>query len=183
MSALAWLSREEMVALGWTLLHFCWQGTAVALAYALVDRLTSRATSKVRYVVALAALMIMPPLVLGTFAVEMRTATPTRATSTHLTKDTTQVLTSWHLSENATPTVHELPLASDIQERSEWLVMRAEQLLPWVDGIWFAGVLLLALRSLGGWWQLELLRRNALRMVPQEVERTFQQICQQVHAG
>jgi hypothetical protein len=61
--------------------------------------------------------------------------------------------------------------------------MRAERLLPWVDGIWFAGVLLLALRSLGGWWQLEMIRRNALRMVPQHVERAFQRISEQVHAG
>ncbi len=130
MSALAWLSREEMVALGWTLLHFCWQGTAVALAYTLVDRLTSRTTSKVRYAVALAALMIMPALVLGTFALEMRTATPTRVAPTRITKDATQPLISWHRAENATPIVHELPLASNIQERGEWLVMRAEQLLP-----------------------------------------------------
>ena len=46
MSAIAWLTREETVALGWTLLHFCWQGTAVAVAYAVVDQVTSRATSE-----------------------------------------------------------------------------------------------------------------------------------------
>ena len=79
MNAIAWLSREETVALGWTLLHFCWQGTAVAVAYAVADRLTARATSTVRYAVALGALMLMPAIVIGTFADELRVATPSHA--------------------------------------------------------------------------------------------------------
>jgi beta-lactamase regulating signal transducer with metallopeptidase domain len=178
MSAVAWLSREEMVALGWTLLHFCWQGTAVALVYAVVDRMTSRSTSKVRYAAALAAFMLMPLVVLGTFALEMRVATPAQ-----VTEHAAPLPSAFHLTEKATPIVHELPLASDLEERGEWLAIRAERLLPWVDGIWLAGVLLLALRSLGGWWQLEMIRRNALRMVPQPVERAFQRISEQVHAG
>jgi beta-lactamase regulating signal transducer with metallopeptidase domain len=178
MSAVAWLSREEMVALGWTLLHFCWQGTAVALVYAVVDRMTSRSTSKVRYAAALAAFMLMPLVVLGTFALEMRVATPAQ-----VTEHPAPLPSAFHLTEKATPIVHELPLASDLEERGEWLAMRAERLLPWVDGVWLAGVLLLALRSLGGWWQLEMIRRNALRMVPQPVERAFQRISEQVHAG
>jgi beta-lactamase regulating signal transducer with metallopeptidase domain len=177
MSAIAWLSREEIVALGWTLLHFCWQGTAVAVAYAVVDRMTSKATSKVRYAVALSAFMLMPLVVLGTFAMEIRVATPTAQT-----KEAAPVITGF-LFTDRTPTVHELPLASGFAQQEEWLVIRAERLMPWVDGFWLIGVLLLALRSLGGWWQLELIRRHALRMVPQEVERSFQRIREQVHAG
>ena len=178
MSAVAWLSREEMVALGWTLLHFCWQGTAVALVYAVVDRMTSRSTSTVRYAAALAAFMLMPLVVFGTFALEMRVATPAQ-----VTEHAAPLPSAFHLTEKATPIVHELPLASDLEERGEWLAMRAERLLPWVDRVWLAGVLLLALRSLGGWWQLEMIRRNALRMVPQPVERAFQGVSEQVHPG
>ena len=61
--------------------------------------------------------------------------------------------------------------------------MRAERLLPWVDALWMAGVLLLAIRSLGGWWQLEQVRRRALTMVPEEVERGFQRISRQIQVG
>src|SRR5438270_678080 len=75
LSPMVWLSREEIVALGWTLLHFCWQGTAVAVAFAMVDRITSQATSRVRYVVALAAFLLMPIIVIGTFTEELRVAT------------------------------------------------------------------------------------------------------------
>jgi beta-lactamase regulating signal transducer with metallopeptidase domain len=52
--------------LGWTLLHFLWQGTAIAVAYAVLRRLLARSLSaQGRYVLACAALVAMavaPPL-------------------------------------------------------------------------------------------------------------------------
>jgi beta-lactamase regulating signal transducer with metallopeptidase domain len=178
MSGMAWLSREETVALGWTLLHFCWQGTAVAMVYAVMDQMTSRATSKVRYVVALTALVLMPVVVIGTFAVEMRTAAPVPANG-----HAAQFISGVQLSVKPRPILHELPLATSLEVPGDWLAMRAERLLPWVDALWMVGVFLLALRSLGGWWQLELIRRRARRMVPHEVERGFRRISEQIHVG
>ena len=178
MNAIDWLSREETVALGWTLLHFCWQGTAVAVAYAVVDQMTSRATSKIRYVVALAALMLMPVLVVGTFAIEIRTAMPAP-----LNGQLAQAASGIHMGAMPSPILHEIPLASSLEEPGDWLAMRAERLLPWVDGLWMVGVFLLAIRSLGGWWQLENVRRRARRMVPHEVERGFQRISEQIQVG
>ena len=176
MSPITWLSREETVALGWTLLHFCWQGTAVAVAYAAVDRITARATSKVRYFVALSALLLMPAVVIGTFAEELRVATPT-----HITGDATNIV--YTAPSGITPLLHELPLASSLEQPTEWLATRTDSMLPWVDAIWFVGVLFLALRSLGGWWQLALVRRHAQRMIPVEIERAFLRLCEQIEVG
>ncbi len=47
------------IALGWTLIHFCWQATAIALLYRLTDAALSKAHSHVRYVAALVALLGM----------------------------------------------------------------------------------------------------------------------------
>ena len=47
------------IALGWTLIHFCWQATAIALLYRLADAALSKAHSHVRYVAALVALLSM----------------------------------------------------------------------------------------------------------------------------
>jgi beta-lactamase regulating signal transducer with metallopeptidase domain len=179
MSAMAWLSREETVALGWTLLHFCWQGTAVAVAYAVVDRMTSRAQSQVRYAVALAALILMPVIVIATFAEEMRAATPVHFVG----QSSTQAFLKEKVDVRPRAVLHEIPLASSLEEPSDWLTMRAEQLLPWVDALWFVGVFLLAIRSLGGWLQLERVRRRARNMVPEELELGFRRICKQVHVG
>jgi beta-lactamase regulating signal transducer with metallopeptidase domain len=181
MSAMTWLSRGETVALGWTLLHFCWQGTAVALAYAVVDRVTLQAGSKVRYAVALAALMLMPAVVAGTFAMEMRAAAPAR---TRGNGQVSQDASEMHLTVSTGPVLHEIPLATSlVEEPTNWLTIRAERLLPWVDGLWLAGVFLLAIRSLGGWFQLEHLRRRARGIVPEELERGFRRICKQVRVG
>ncbi len=179
MSPITWLSREEVVALGWTLLHFCWQGTAVAVAFAAVDRITSRASSRIRYSIALAALLLMPAIVLGTFALEIQAAHA--ATPAHLPGDANTVFSI--TPSGIQPLLHELPLASSLEEPTNWLAMRTDRMLPWVDAIWFLGVLFLALRSLGGWWHLGQVRRHARRMIPQEIEHAFLQLCDQIEVG
>jgi len=46
-------------ALGWTLVHFLWQGAAVAIVYRMADRALARHSANARYVLALAALLGM----------------------------------------------------------------------------------------------------------------------------
>jgi GWxTD domain-containing protein len=60
------LSQLRVQRLGWTLLHFLWQGTAIAVFYAVLRRLLARSLSaQGRYLLACAALVAMavaPPL-------------------------------------------------------------------------------------------------------------------------
>ncbi len=60
------LSQIWVQKLGWTLLHFLWQGTAIAVAYAVFRRVLARSLSaQGRYVLscsALAAMAAAPPL-------------------------------------------------------------------------------------------------------------------------
>jgi beta-lactamase regulating signal transducer with metallopeptidase domain len=186
MSPATWLSREEIVALGWTLLHFCWQGMAVAVTFSLVDQATSRATAKVRYAIALAAFLVMPAIVVGTFALELQ-ATPPASTTQLLTPQptvgTAPILSGLRPHLTPRPILHQLPLGSSLEASTDWLAMRADRVLPWVDALWLVGALLLALRSLGGLWQLGLVRQHAERMVPHEVELAFQRLCEQIQVG
>jgi GWxTD domain-containing protein len=70
MTDAAQLSALPMVhALGWTLLHFCWQGTIVALLLACVLNLLPLRASKLRYAAACAALACLVALPLITFVV------------------------------------------------------------------------------------------------------------------
>ena len=174
--AIGWLSRGELVALGWTLLHFCWQGIAVVLAYAFVDRMTRRAKSAVRYVVALCALALMPLAVLATFANEMRSATPTYVSTNPFGK----------IHEASTDGIvqrNPVSLASITEGRNDWLTNRTEQILPWLDGLWMLGVLLLTVRTVGGWLQLERLRRKSCGVVSAHVEQSFLRICKHVNVS
>jgi beta-lactamase regulating signal transducer with metallopeptidase domain len=62
-------------SLGWTLLHFCWQAAAIALAYWVADRFIDpglpRARSQGRYLVSLAAMLSMLAASLATLGYEI----------------------------------------------------------------------------------------------------------------
>src|SRR5258705_9248885 len=180
MNSISWLSRGEIVALGWTLLHFCWQGTAVAVAYSLVDRMTSRATAGVRYAVALIALLLMPVVVVATFVEEMRVAAPS-----HANEQAAGAISRLPVDGRHGAVLQEIPLtlALAVDQPNSWLVARAERVLPWVDCVWILGMLLLAIRAMGGWWQLEQVRRRARTLVPEDLERSFKRICDQLQVG
>ena len=175
-----WLSRQESLALGWTLLHFCWQGTAVAVAYAVVDRLTARARSGVRYLVALAALGLMPLAVVVTFLGQMHTLAPVQSNTT--ARDALSVATGQPL---LLPAVGQhLPALDDsVQSHANWLTIHAEQILPWLDALWMAGVMLLAVRALGGWRQLEHLRRTARGNIPTHIDESLARVCARLQIG
>src|SRR6266850_2063546 len=49
----------SMQIVGWTLIHFVWQGTAIALVIAAALRLTDRRSPNVRYLIACAGLAAM----------------------------------------------------------------------------------------------------------------------------
>ncbi len=61
------MDSSEVVALGWTLLHFCWQSTIIALVYVLVDRCLFHTATAVRYGVAMIMLGLMPLAAIATF--------------------------------------------------------------------------------------------------------------------
>jgi len=176
MGTMNWIRSGEMVALGWTLLHFCWQGTALAMLYAAADRITVHASNNLRYGVGMAALALMPLATVITFIEQERLLV-------HIPRDGQDIVAS-RLGGIHTTIVNAVPLAAPVVERSElWIAWNADRLLPWVVGIWLAGVLLLAIRAAGGWWRLEQIRRDARNAIPPEVRASFQRIVVQLHMG
>src|ERR1700740_1185114 len=57
-------------AIGWTLIHFCWQAAAIALLYRLADAVLRRSRSHVRYVAALTAMLAMLAMASATLIYE-----------------------------------------------------------------------------------------------------------------
>ena len=182
MSGLAggWLSHSELVALGWTLLHFLWQGTAVVAAYALADRLIRGASTSARYALAIGALGLMPLMVLATFASEMGSVArplPTTASTRLASGVPSEYVDTLSLPSNSRS------IAALTRREISRLTQRAEPILPWLDTFWMLGVVLLATRAMGGWRQLEQLRRSARRIVPIHVEQSFLRVCERVQVG
>jgi beta-lactamase regulating signal transducer with metallopeptidase domain len=144
-------------ALGWTLVHFLWQGAAVAIVYRMADRALARHSANARYVLALAALLGMLAVSVTTLAYEeasyYQSAPRTGAAAPHFVLAAQPVAAP--LSETARP------LQTASLDR-----MSLQHLMPYLDALWLAGVLFLSLRALGGWWLIRRLRRRTHQRAP-----------------
>jgi beta-lactamase regulating signal transducer with metallopeptidase domain len=173
MSDLSWVHSGEAVALGWTLLHFCWQSTVIALLYALADRFLLRATTAVRYGVAMAMLGLMPVAAITTFIEQEQLVV-------HFAGGTQPAVASQIGTLHAS-VVKEAPFAAPAMADTElWIAGHADRLMPWIDGLWLVGVCLLALRAACGWWRLRSLRRNAQLTVPAAIQKRFAKVVAQL---
>ena len=165
------MSAVEM--LGWPLIHFMWQGAAVALVLALVLELLRRRSASLRYVVSVAALGIMavlPVLTAGTLLehqpssetarpVEKSSAVGVATSSSLETPPTVSAGRSQVASGNRT--VGGIPADADLVRRA----------LPWIVAGWLAGVVLLSIRLVGGWYRTRRLVRMGTSRVSIELEQ------------
>ena len=125
-------------ALGWSLLHFLWQGAVVGLVFALLRALIPARNSELRYWTGLVALLTLAALPVVTFLnlyarqVAQAEAAPVVDTGAAMMASTTA------LGAVATP------MAS---------------ILPWVVAFWLVGVVLVGLRSWFQWRALVLVAR------------------------
>ena len=126
------LSQFWIHRLGWTLLHFLWQGTAIVIGYAMLRSLLARSLgAQGRYILACAALAAMalaPPLTFMLIPDEGGNWGPVVSAQ----------VASWTISA------------------PEW-----QALLPGVVSLWLVGVLAFSIRLLGGWQFTARLRSNA----------------------
>jgi beta-lactamase regulating signal transducer with metallopeptidase domain len=157
---------DTLEALGWTLIHFCWQATAVAVLYLAADSRLRKASSQTRYLLTLTTLSLM----FLAFAVTLGYET-LRSSATAL------------LQPGQSPALTLAPsLIRSFTAQAELLAhqpngLPVTSLLPWLDGAWVLGVLSLSIRSLGGWWWLERLRRTTMDEAPEAVQATFRKVC------
>jgi beta-lactamase regulating signal transducer with metallopeptidase domain len=141
-----WLSAATLRLLALALLHFLWQGAALA-ALAYVVMALCRTTAS-RYVVGVATLALMLAAPVATFvffrAQEQPVAVPWPIGANSATQPASTVpATIIHFAQSAAK--HQ---------------PAAPPYFPWLVEIWFAGVVLLSLRSAGGILLVERLRRK-----------------------
>ncbi|HTV06867.1 MAG TPA: M56 family metallopeptidase [Acidobacteriaceae bacterium] len=143
-------------AIGWTLLHFLWQGAGIALVYKVVDLALVRRSANARYVLSLAALLGMLAVSLSTLAYEEASLRPSAVPQ----GSTAPVV--W----TSVPSAPVRAAASSATPAPVVKLFLVDQVLPFVDFLWLAGVLLLTLRALRGWWLLRRLRFSPLHPGP-----------------
>lgn len=147
-------------ALGWTLVHFLWQGAAIALLYRVFDLALARRSANARYVLALAALFAMFAVALATLGYEESSLHPAGALATG-----TAAPARWASVPAAAMNAGAASISA-VQAARRLLLSRA---LPWLDLLWLVGVVFLTLRALGGWWLLRRLRLGPLHPAPHKL--------------
>ena len=148
-----WISPLLAHTLGWALLHFLWQGLALAAicsAFMAMSR-----TASARYIIALATLVLMLAAPLITFFVLQHSvaAAPNSASLEAISSDVASNLPSLSVSAPVTPSAPNSPA-----------LPRSDTLL-WLVEAWFAGVFFFSLRTAGGLIVIERMRRNRARPV------------------
>ncbi|HEV2399805.1 MAG TPA: M56 family metallopeptidase [Candidatus Sulfotelmatobacter sp.] len=157
-SLLNWISPAEMQSLGWALLHFLWQGTALAALAAAAMALTRRPA--VRYVIGLMvlALMLLAPVATVFFYSHQFYSRQAQALAPANTPSPL-VTAAWPIARGYTASS-----AATVSTRS-----RSFDAFPWLVEAWLIGVALLSIRSAGGFFLLERERRRTLAVVSDEV--------------
>src|SRR5215472_9346771 len=142
-----WLAPETMRLIGLALLHFLWQGTALAvLGYEAMTLCRSAAS---RYAVGVTVLVLMlaaPMITFGLLRVDVasKPAFVTPQCCSQNFEAAAPILAAFAATTNRSVQQGEL--------RPDYLFFVVE--------LWFAGVLLLSLRSAGGFFLVERLRRR-----------------------
>jgi beta-lactamase regulating signal transducer with metallopeptidase domain len=146
-----WISQGMMQSLGWALLHFLWQGTALAALAAVLIGLCR--TSSSRYAIAVGALagMLAAPVVTFFFLIPRRTAP----------SDLSSIVQAQSSPAIGDFVVRISPSISHISPPLD--------ALPWLVEAWLLGVALFSLRSVGGFLLLERERRKQSGCVSAQV--------------
>ena len=148
----SWISPNLMESMGWTLLHFVWQGTALAALAAGLMAISRKATT--RYVVGVAMLALMLAAPAATFLLYSRQRIETgNANARSLPSAVWSAVQS---SASASVSVH------------PWSITPSLNLLPWLVEAWLIGVAFFSLRSAGGflWLERERRRRSVVVSAP-----------------
>ena len=147
--------------LGWTLLHFLWQGAAVASVLGCLNLALRRAAPQARYALACASLLLMLALPALTFRV-LSGVPDTLDPNVAAAGAAGGAVLDGAMASGAPHT----PAAAALD-------LRIDAYLPGLVALWGAGVLLLCLRSFGGMALVRRLGREGLVAPPAALEATL----------
>ena len=159
------LGKPIFQALGWTLIHFIWEGALIAIIYASVSVLLRRSTANVRYAAACIAMLMMLIAPAVTMFVVTRVqepllfGEPAAIVTNSQTASVSALSVDDRLATGFIASEVEPASAPQASPMKQWAADRLPRAMPWFLGLWFLGVLLLSLRFAGGLVTAQRLKR------------------------
>src|SRR5437016_4249754 len=150
-----WISLEILRTLGWTLLHFLWQGAGLAALFAVAAAVCRNASARYALAVSALVLMMVSPVVTFTWL---------RAQASPAVQTGAEGALTWA----RTSAQHATALSGSRAPVAESGAGQATGML-WLVEAWFLGVLLLSLRTAGGLILIERMRQREIKPVGAEL--------------
>jgi beta-lactamase regulating signal transducer with metallopeptidase domain len=157
-------------ALGWTLLHFLWQGAMIAALLRIALTLMRRASAEARYLASCGAMAAALAIAAGTFVVQIHSQAVPAPVYNSRAAGADSPGQPWGMPAVV---VREFKTHSFSSSKG-WL----DAMLPWIVQAWIVGVLLCSCRVGYGWWQL---RRWVAEGVPlADLQETMRRLAQRM---
>ncbi len=162
MNAVQMLSSQPWVErLGWTLVHFLWQGFAIAVLYAAARRIMARTSgAHARYLLACAALVTMAIAPLATW--ELMRPSDAGADAAHHIGSVRRAASNSGVATVTTTTALPALVRNTVSN------VKPSEFLFWVVMVWLAGVVVFWVRLVGGWVVAARMRSMLVRAAPPE---------------
>jgi|GEM_PF-3476857 len=173
--------RSLIQPMGWMLLHSLWQMAAVALVLAVVLRFLRKSSANLRYLLACGCLFLMVLIPAVTLNYLETAAPPSAATplpENVIVPSTTPIQSPPILLQPAVePTPTSAPAATAVElSLKDRFIETVEPVLPYLAVIWLMGVFSLSLWHLGGWCQLQRLRKRMIKPVSERIEQRLSRL-------
>ena len=191
-----WISPSTVESLGWTLIHFVWQGALIALLLKLALVALRKHSASVRYVVAYCAILLMAAGAVGTFSwyafeTEKQASHATSVAAAPVGHSSTKT-ELWELAPVAPNLRRELipsePRISHVAalagpNRRALLgavEVALERHFGWIVALWFLGVITMALWLVTGWLRIQSLKRRYVEPALESVTRNVRRLAREL---
>jgi len=179
------LSQEIIQKLGWTLLHFIWQAAAVAFILTILLRLLRKSTANVRYIIACLALVLI--VLLPVITIQLVPVSAIRSTAFQAVNTGRMPVPPPTVEMPAAETIIlEEPVKPEIVTPASSIPFKQraietlEPALPYIVSGWLLGVFGLSLWHLGGWAQLQRLKRRMVKQVDDTLHSKLSRLAQRL---
>jgi beta-lactamase regulating signal transducer with metallopeptidase domain/peptidoglycan/xylan/chitin deacetylase (PgdA/CDA1 family) len=172
-------------ALGWSLLHFIWQGTLLALVLAFAQKLLQSYSANLRYMISSITLSLMLLVMLGSFfySLEANRVNPKSSSLTLNWNDKDHALEEAYFSVNNLLNKQNTEVIQNVENQANntsSLVDRASNFMPWIVCFWGIGIFFLTIRFSISYFLAKQLVKNAIKPLSLELEAHFSLLAQKL---